>query len=489
MVIPHKFNRARTECQSFPGGDLAIVNTVAINEGLRLLTDRGKRYWIGLKDMVGDNTISDYVWLATGQSVSTGNQFWSYLYPKYPHHQCIYGQRILISDPFTWRDQNCHSTNKFICQRPFNLVNSTSIYPSAIDKMVSSSGPDFSIQFTSQLISSTLANQINITSTNVINKLESMSRSLDLTDEFSQMNAPSFILSSNIKISLTISVDEMQLSDDDTSQTSGLRLTPLSSKLSANVSSLISVTAIDELWLSNISNSQSTDIYSSSLSLMASVNILPISIVDGLFQSDFNTSQFNDINSQSSSLELSISVIIPSTAIIGELQQSDFKTIDFIDDNRRINPTVLPSSLVFGTNIISSPSTNQLKILASPDMDFSISTTAYQIIVKSSSLLSIFTRDNDVIIEESTTVISEENLSSNEHHHNQAILSAVEIDRNYKPTSATILVNELDSITDILNAVPSMYKYTINNPNVFTFCQFILKDNFQLTTIFYIMVF
>ncbi|EDV21264.1 uncharacterized protein TRIADDRAFT_60118 [Trichoplax adhaerens] len=119
------FDNARTACQVFPGGDLAVDNTPTIHGNLDEILESVANYWIGLKDRSGYNVISDYYWMATGRSVTTGSQFWKTNYPMNASNRCVHIVK-LDSSNFYWRDDDCATDLKYICQRPISVSSSTS---------------------------------------------------------------------------------------------------------------------------------------------------------------------------------------------------------------------------------------------------------------------------------------------------------------------------------------------------------------------------
>ena len=172
MGVSLNFELARNQCMSFPGGDLVVDNNPNTNEGLKLLSQHHKPYWIGLRDMVGNNIIGDYQWLATGQNLTTGSQFWySSSFPIASKFHCVHGVKN-GSNMFAWRDRNCNDPFDFICQRPINFTNLASIYPTATSSLVSSLDLDLNTQSSFQLISSTSSYQSNVIATGIIDKLE-----------------------------------------------------------------------------------------------------------------------------------------------------------------------------------------------------------------------------------------------------------------------------------------------------------------------------
>ena len=172
MSLKLTFGLAQLQCKSFPGGDLVVDNNPNTNEALKLLSEYHTQYWIGLKDIVGNNIIGDYQWLATGQNVTTGSQFWySSSYPIASKFQCVQGIKN-GSNRFVWRDRDCKDFFYYICQRPINFTNLVSIYPTATSSLVSSLDLDHNTQSSFQLISSTPSYQNSVTATGIINELE-----------------------------------------------------------------------------------------------------------------------------------------------------------------------------------------------------------------------------------------------------------------------------------------------------------------------------
>ena len=337
MNLRRNFDQARTECKLFPGGDLAMDNTSETNDRLTQMTELSTRYWIGLKNTKGHTNIVDYQWLATGQNVTSGQQFWidSY-YNTLLQYECICGSRVLLSLPFSWRSFDCDRTLKFICQRPFDVIGSTLTFSSATSDLISSSDLGLTSQSNYQSIPSTLANQISITATDIINKFEFTS-TLHLTDESSQVNILSLIISNNIAISSTITNNEIQTSNIDTFQSSDVHLAFLLPTTSKNVKSPLTTTAMKELWLSNDINSQFIDFDSISLSLelSASIKVSLTSSIEGLHNSDFSSSQSTNPNLyvSLSSLVLSDNLDVVPTSTIDRLHQSDFNTFQTTDPN------------------------------------------------------------------------------------------------------------------------------------------------------------
>ena len=65
-------------------------------------------YWIGLKDMVGDNNISSYRWLRDGSTLTYQN--WAPTEPHLPADTCV----IRYVSNGVWDD--------VACTRPFGLI-------------------------------------------------------------------------------------------------------------------------------------------------------------------------------------------------------------------------------------------------------------------------------------------------------------------------------------------------------------------------------
>ncbi|EDV21266.1 uncharacterized protein TRIADDRAFT_60120 [Trichoplax adhaerens] len=119
------FEDARIACQAFPCGDLAADNTSTIHDNLKGILQHNILYWIGLKDIVGNNQIDDYRWLSNGKSVTSGPDYWANSYPKHENKRCVHA-RSLPSNKFQWRNSDCSDTYRYICQRPISIVCSSS---------------------------------------------------------------------------------------------------------------------------------------------------------------------------------------------------------------------------------------------------------------------------------------------------------------------------------------------------------------------------
>ncbi|RDD36265.1 hypothetical protein TrispH2_011671 [Trichoplax sp. H2] len=119
------FEDARIACQAFPCGDLAADNTSTIHDNLKGILQHNILYWIGLKDIVGNNQIDDYRWLSNGKSVTSGPGYWANSYPKHENKRCVHA-RSLPSNKFQWRNSDCSDTYRYICQRPISIVCSSS---------------------------------------------------------------------------------------------------------------------------------------------------------------------------------------------------------------------------------------------------------------------------------------------------------------------------------------------------------------------------
>ncbi|EDV21263.1 uncharacterized protein TRIADDRAFT_60117 [Trichoplax adhaerens] len=273
------FDNARRACQGFPGGDLAVDDSYATHNGLYFILHVNVRYWIGLKDLVGDNVVSDYHWLATNQSVTTGPQFWMSLYPANKFYRCVHLADILLL--FIWRDGSCNDFYRYVCQKPIGEVSS-----SVANSITSTSSTASTIQLNSSLTSSTLSSNV-IASTlaiaNLSEQLASISSRLDVST--TKLNSPiaSSTLSDNTILSATTSTSQLELTTWTNSQigvaTSDLNLSLPSTTILSNSSSPVS-TITEELELltptaSNI-HSCSSGLYENLLISSASSSVFSV---------------------------------------------------------------------------------------------------------------------------------------------------------------------------------------------------------------------
>ncbi|RDD36869.1 hypothetical protein TrispH2_011071 [Trichoplax sp. H2] len=273
------FDNARRACQGFPGGDLAVDDSYATHNGLYFILHVNVRYWIGLKDLVGDNVVSDYHWLATNQSVTTGPQFWMSLYPTNKFYRCVHLADILLL--FIWRDGSCNDFYRYVCQKPIGEVSS-----SVANSITSTSSTVSTIQLNSSLTSSTLSSNV-IASTlaiaNLSEQLASISSRLDVST--TELNSPiaSSTLSDNTILSATTSTSQLELTTWTNSQidvaTSDLNLSLPSTTILSNSNSPVS-TITEELELltptaSNI-HSCSSGLYENLLISSASSSVFSV---------------------------------------------------------------------------------------------------------------------------------------------------------------------------------------------------------------------
>ena len=98
--------------------ELFIENSVPVISNL---------YWIGLKDIIGDNRLESHIWLHSNQSLTeVSYQNW---YPNNPNH--LHEQCVILRNypPFLWFDRECEDLYKPICEKG-TLVKSYAIVES-----------------------------------------------------------------------------------------------------------------------------------------------------------------------------------------------------------------------------------------------------------------------------------------------------------------------------------------------------------------------
>ena len=66
-------------------------------------------HFIGLKDMVGNNKISDHKWIRDGSGLSYQN--WAYRQPKYSFERCV---KMRINGQ--WDDGSCNACRESVCE-------------------------------------------------------------------------------------------------------------------------------------------------------------------------------------------------------------------------------------------------------------------------------------------------------------------------------------------------------------------------------------
>ena len=73
-------------------------------------------YWIGLKDVVGDNNISSYRWVQDGSSLTY--QRWANIYePNVPTDKCV-----MRYDGGDWDDVSCTFQFAAICEADVSIT-------------------------------------------------------------------------------------------------------------------------------------------------------------------------------------------------------------------------------------------------------------------------------------------------------------------------------------------------------------------------------
>ena len=66
-------------------------------------------YYIGLKDMVGQNQIYDHKWLRDGSGLTYQN--WAYRQPRNSHETCV-----KMKSDGQWDDQSCGNLYGSVCE-------------------------------------------------------------------------------------------------------------------------------------------------------------------------------------------------------------------------------------------------------------------------------------------------------------------------------------------------------------------------------------
>ena len=86
--------------------ELFIENSVPTGSNL---------YWIGLKDVVGNDNLDEHIWLKSNRSLTeVGYDKFSSTNPDHFYQQCVI---LRNKPPFQWYDRECEDLYKPICEK------------------------------------------------------------------------------------------------------------------------------------------------------------------------------------------------------------------------------------------------------------------------------------------------------------------------------------------------------------------------------------
>ena len=109
------YNNAIIHCQESYNSGLVFIDSQAKHDFIaNIYVDSYtlvKPYWIGLKDVVGDNSIASFQWFQKNKFLNeTGFSIWLHNTTTSYKKQCVY-----IRDD-KWSNVACGQNHKFICQ-------------------------------------------------------------------------------------------------------------------------------------------------------------------------------------------------------------------------------------------------------------------------------------------------------------------------------------------------------------------------------------
>ncbi|RDD36871.1 Adhesion G protein-coupled receptor L3 [Trichoplax sp. H2] len=323
---------ARSSCQQM-SGDLAVDDSVIIHNALYNLLLKHKPYWIGLEKRYGDNLTSDYRWLATGQSVIHGPQFWANSNPVDGPDRCVFIIKVNGFHSY-WRNKNCSYLHRYICQKSAEEVSLSSIPVVSIS--VENTDPP----------------------TTELNPLYSITSQVDVGTSKIDSSSPSITLSSNTNIfSSPLPVTSTSVESKDASATEVYALTLTTSQVNIETSEIASLSL--SITLSSNSNILASTVnkLESSTSTDSNNNIISSLYEDAVIlsspSSDFNvnisaSTDKDPLISSASSFTLAIEsltsidskVYISSSADENPLISSISSSVFILDHNLRVVLTV-----------------------------------------------------------------------------------------------------------------------------------------------------
>ncbi|EDV21822.1 uncharacterized protein TRIADDRAFT_59938 [Trichoplax adhaerens] len=323
---------ARSSCQQL-SGDLAVDDSVIIHNALYNLLLKHKPYWIGLEKRYGDNLSWDYRWLATGQSVIHGPQFWANSNPVEGPDRCVFIIKVNRFHSY-WRNKNCSYLHRYICQKSAEEVSLSSIPVVSIS--VESTDPP----------------------TTELNPLYSIISQVDVGTSKIDSSSPSITLSSNTNIfSSPLPVTSTSVKSKDASATEVYALTLTTSQVNIETSEIASLSLSITLSSKTIILASTVNKLESSISTDSNNNIISSLYEDAVILSspspDFNvnisaSTDKNPLISSASSFTLAIEsltstdskVYISSSADENPLISSVSSSVFILDHNLRVALTV-----------------------------------------------------------------------------------------------------------------------------------------------------
>ncbi|EDV19662.1 uncharacterized protein TRIADDRAFT_61849 [Trichoplax adhaerens] len=113
-----KFHIAKKTCwNNFTAGLLYIDSAKKENFiKTNIIVNKHTFYWLGLKDLVGDDKLESHRWLASNKTLAESNyiNLANNRPPRIDAYKCII---IYFRRTPEWREERCGSKNKFICEK------------------------------------------------------------------------------------------------------------------------------------------------------------------------------------------------------------------------------------------------------------------------------------------------------------------------------------------------------------------------------------
>ncbi|EDV19658.1 uncharacterized protein TRIADDRAFT_61845 [Trichoplax adhaerens] len=109
------YENALKYCQNIKSSLMEIDSVEKESFVASSVPDSSNVYWLGLIDLVGNDSINDHVWVQSNRSViATGYQNWGLSNPGKASQRCVV---LRNSPPYQWYDRSCDDTYYAICEK------------------------------------------------------------------------------------------------------------------------------------------------------------------------------------------------------------------------------------------------------------------------------------------------------------------------------------------------------------------------------------
>ncbi|EDV19664.1 uncharacterized protein TRIADDRAFT_61851 [Trichoplax adhaerens] len=130
-----KFDVARSICQDDFKAWLLYINGADKENFIntKIISDKYKFYWLGLKDVIGDDKPESHRWLAQNKTL-TENSYTNWANDKQPNirsHECAI---ICFQQKPKWLEEKCYLNNKYICEKAANPSATSSVTKTSFER-------------------------------------------------------------------------------------------------------------------------------------------------------------------------------------------------------------------------------------------------------------------------------------------------------------------------------------------------------------------